>query len=401
MHEGLAASAASCLTPLGRAMLVRMHLTSARAGTNTDALPAQHRSRSLVFEQQWRGIERLLHRRLQARGVPRWVRDDIVQETATRIWDGWDDFDVPGDLAPLATTVANNLAIDHHRSAAKVTLTDQPPDYGTPPTTVEAAALARLDLDRVRVASSRLIPRYRQVLAAEVGEAQLQTLSPTVAKVTRNRARRRLSALMRQGCAVRLGNLVSKSIARTRQAAANAGAPAGLGFLQAALGLAVVLSVLSPTTVTPALPYGNPETFGPERRSRLTELAGTSAARPGSAASRSRAVWQSGTPAGSPPRASHAQGLPFFDRPIATVVQDRTGGRVSDAGGVGLDGATGHGYGNQPVAGESVSWSYRYRATLAECAVTHAPPSCDPARVRLEISAGYGDREVTVQAQDP
>jgi DNA-directed RNA polymerase specialized sigma24 family protein len=148
------------------------------------------------FETRWRELSRGLHTRLVSRGVPRWVADDIVQETGFRLFRMWDRVDHNGAVWGLAITIANNLLWDQRNRGSAREMVGEIPDAPAPHD-VETIGLARLELMKAQRLMAELSPQHRSVLLAEIGEGGTPaSTSPDALKMIRMRARRRLGALM-------------------------------------------------------------------------------------------------------------------------------------------------------------------------------------------------------------
>src|SRR5687768_13351291 len=122
------------------------------------------------FEVEWPELERWLRSVLTRRGVRAAVVDDLLQETAIRLYRMWDRIDERSPRA-LAWTIALNVAIDHHKKESRVQLTHDVPDRASD-LDVEAASIARLELARVRRALMELTPPQRAVLLSDVGDGE-------------------------------------------------------------------------------------------------------------------------------------------------------------------------------------------------------------------------------------
>lgn len=150
------------------------------------------------FEQAWPELDGRLRRMLARKGVRAASVDDIVQETAVRMFEAWDKVDPQRGPWPFAATVAKNLLWDerNRKQPREVVgaVPDTPADYD-----VERAGLARLELGRVNRALGRLSHNYRSILLAEVGEPLSLEGEPRAINVLRMRARQRLAAVLEKG----------------------------------------------------------------------------------------------------------------------------------------------------------------------------------------------------------
>ena len=146
------------------------------------------------FEVEWPELERWLRSVLTRRGVRASVVDDLLQETAIRLYRMWDRIDERSPRA-LAWTIALNVAIDHHKKESRVQISHDIPDRASD-LDVETASIARLELARVRRALEELTPPQRAVLLADVGDGEEIEASPAATKMLRMRARRKLRLVL-------------------------------------------------------------------------------------------------------------------------------------------------------------------------------------------------------------
>lgn len=149
------------------------------------------------FEHQWPTIQSGLKGLLARKKVPFGDHDDLIQETALRLYGMWGRVDPSRSPWPLAVTIALNLVRDgsRRRPIREVASADVPdvPDSHE----VERAGLARVELGRVRDALHELSPAYRSALLMEVGDATVSSTAGSAAqKMTRVRARRKLVQLV-------------------------------------------------------------------------------------------------------------------------------------------------------------------------------------------------------------
>lgn len=164
--------------------------------------PDHARSGSGSYEEIWPGVAARLRRALQLRGIPESRCEDLVQETAARLWERWSSFDTRTDVFPLALIIARNLATDAARKDARLELRPivENPSGDDPP----AIALGRMELNRVLQTVMGLTPRYRDLLLAEAGLAAdpLDESGGVVTNMARMRARRRLRTIVERTGAV-------------------------------------------------------------------------------------------------------------------------------------------------------------------------------------------------------
>lgn len=146
------------------------------------------------FETEWPDLAARLHRMLARRGMPATLRDDVVQETAARLYGTWEDVDRSRPAWPLTRAIALNHLRDQGRRKIQEIASEIPEvahHYN-----VEAAGLARVELGRVRDALDNFTPQARQALLVEVGAADRELLTPAAQKMQRMRARRKLKVIL-------------------------------------------------------------------------------------------------------------------------------------------------------------------------------------------------------------
>jgi len=146
------------------------------------------------FEVEWPELERWLRSVLTRRGVRTAAVDDLLQETAIRLYRMWDRIDERSPRA-LAWTIALNVAIDHHKKESRAQITHDIPDRASD-VDVEAASIARIELARVRRALEELTGPQRAVLLADVGNGEGPEASAAATKMLRMRARRKLRLVL-------------------------------------------------------------------------------------------------------------------------------------------------------------------------------------------------------------
>jgi DNA-directed RNA polymerase specialized sigma24 family protein len=121
------------------------------------------------FDQEWPEFARRLERFLTAKGVDAWLRADVVQETATRVYQKWPRLDRSRPLWNLVVTIALGVLVDERRKASRVDLVPHVPLPEVED--VETRALHRLHLSKTRIALEQVRKEQRRVLLAEIGEA--------------------------------------------------------------------------------------------------------------------------------------------------------------------------------------------------------------------------------------
>ena len=152
------------------------------------------------FEAEWPLLARRLKLFLGRKKVPTNQVDDLIQETALRLYKMWDSVDRSRPAWALTVTIALNLLRDEYRKAGHADIVSDLPDIPHS-CDVERAGMARIELGRVREALARMTPAHRSVLLAEVGYGVL-AVEPAGDKMRRMRARRKLTQLLEQVSAI-------------------------------------------------------------------------------------------------------------------------------------------------------------------------------------------------------
>jgi hypothetical protein len=147
------------------------------------------------FERQWAELATRLDRFLANRRVAPCLRDDLIQETALRLYASWTTVDRTRSPWPLTATIALNLLRDNGRSARNRELFIPPPETASSHE-VEASGLARIELARVATALDQLPPSQRAALLRELGMGAVSPTSPDAEKMLRLRARKKLRSLV-------------------------------------------------------------------------------------------------------------------------------------------------------------------------------------------------------------
>jgi RNA polymerase sigma factor (sigma-70 family) len=145
------------------------------------------------FERDWPATAERLTIALRRRRIPSSLIDDLVQETALRLYERREHVDPERGTWPLAFTVAMNILKDQLRAEVRRRAIDPP--HVAMEQDPEIVALARLELKRVRIALRKLPPAQRAALLAEVGESDDNGRSSSAVKMLRMRARKRLKML--------------------------------------------------------------------------------------------------------------------------------------------------------------------------------------------------------------
>ena len=119
-----------------------------------------------AFDDAWAEMRDRLGRVLAARGVPAQDRDDLLQETALRLYRVWGNLDPTQPVWPYAVTIALNLWRDSLRSAAThvrevspIVEFDNADDLD-----VERTVIAREELASVSAALRALAPDQRRLV---------------------------------------------------------------------------------------------------------------------------------------------------------------------------------------------------------------------------------------------
>ena len=148
------------------------------------------------FEREWPELARRLEFFLVRSGVSGDTRDDVIQDTALRLYGMWMRVETDRSAWPLAKTIALNLVRDAARRRGSVEISAEMPDLPAPHD-VESSGIARLELRRIQKALDEMSPAHRALLLEEVGgDASTVATSPAAEKMMRMRARKRLIALL-------------------------------------------------------------------------------------------------------------------------------------------------------------------------------------------------------------
>lgn len=145
------------------------------------------------FESEWPELAQRLHRMLARRGLPVTARDDVVQETAARLYGAWEDVDRSRPAWPLTRAIAMNHLRDQARRKFQE-IASEIPEVAYQHS-VEEAGLARVELGKVRAALNGFSPQARQAVLVEVG-ATGGCATPAAEKMQRMRARRKLKLIV-------------------------------------------------------------------------------------------------------------------------------------------------------------------------------------------------------------
>lgn len=194
------------------------------------------------FEAEWPLLARRLRHFLSRKKVLPSQQDDLIQETALRLYKMWDSVDRTRPAWALTVTIALNLLRDEYRRSAHADVVADLPELAHT-YDVERAGLARVELARVRAALAEMSPAHRAVLLAEVGHAGSGAVDAGE-KMRRMRARRKLTAILERVSAVIL--MPVKRLTEIVQAVVAARDPLAAGtscLLCTVLGFGMAVSV--------------------------------------------------------------------------------------------------------------------------------------------------------------
>lgn len=147
------------------------------------------------FDDAWPALAERLRRSLTARGVPAQDRDDVVQETALRVYRSWTGLDPNRPVWPFVITVGINIWRDIIRERTGRIAQVHPTDHieVTADLDVERDVLARQELANTVVAIRSLAPEQRQLLLASEEFADSERPLRPAERVARMRVRRQLA----------------------------------------------------------------------------------------------------------------------------------------------------------------------------------------------------------------
>ena len=153
------------------------------------------------FEVEWPLLAKRLKSFLARKKVPVTKQDDLIQETALRLYKMWDTVDRNRPAWALTVTIALNLLRDEYRRAPHADVVAELPDIAQINYDVERAGLARVEIGRVRQALAEMSPAHRLVLLAEVGHPA-GVIDAGAEKMRRMRARRKLTEILERVSAI-------------------------------------------------------------------------------------------------------------------------------------------------------------------------------------------------------
>ncbi|HWC15126.1 MAG TPA: sigma-70 family RNA polymerase sigma factor [Actinomycetota bacterium] len=194
------------------------------------------------FEAEWPLLARRLRHFLSRKKVLPSQQDDLIQETALRLYKMWDAVDRTRPAWALTVTIALNLLRDEYRRSVHADVVADLPELAHA-YDVERAGLARVELTRVRAALAEMSPAHRAVLLAEIGHPGSGGVDAGE-KMRRMRARRKLTAILERVSAVIL--MPVKRLTEVVQAVVAVRDPLAAGtscLLCTMLGVGVAVSV--------------------------------------------------------------------------------------------------------------------------------------------------------------
>lgn len=203
------------------------------------------------FETEWNGVSVRISATLARRGISASDREDVLQETAIRLFRSWNRLDEERPVEPYARAVANNVWRDMLRRAPKEDLVDVPEAVSSADS-VEHVAVVRDEFSRVRRALCAMRPDQSRLLYAVAAE-ELGDAAPTPATDAVRMARMRARRQLRMALEVASGFAAAFWAGVTRLGRGTLSNPAPVTMVSTAAGaLAVVL--LSPVPAAPAAP---------------------------------------------------------------------------------------------------------------------------------------------------
>ncbi|MBV9098747.1 MAG: sigma-70 family RNA polymerase sigma factor [Frankiaceae bacterium] len=156
------------------------------------------------FDDVWTEMRDRLARVLAARGVPAQDRDDLLQETALRLYRVWGTLDPTQPVWPYAVTIALNLwrdslrsAATHVREVAPVLEYDNADDLD-----VERTVIARQELASVSAALRALAPEQRRLVLETDELTSVVRPLRAAERMSRMRVRRELARVVGRASAV-------------------------------------------------------------------------------------------------------------------------------------------------------------------------------------------------------
>jgi DNA-directed RNA polymerase specialized sigma24 family protein len=149
------------------------------------------------FTDDWPEHVRKLRAALIRRGLPTHDLDDVIQETALRVYRHWANIDFTSALTPLLVTVALRAWFDLGRRYHPTEDIENIPEQPDPAARVESTVLARLELGRVGNALRTMPPTaaavLRDVVTEHAGDHVERRPASVAVRKARSRARQVLT----------------------------------------------------------------------------------------------------------------------------------------------------------------------------------------------------------------
>lgn len=152
----------------------------------------------LFFSRDWPSVASRLGRYLSAAGVPADDREDLVQETALRVYRAWGSIDQDRPIEPFVRTIAMNAWRDQLRRHRPLSRLELLPERPSTAPSVEHVAVVRSELRAVGHVLRQLTGSQRALLltAAQPRDGIRMTAR---SRMARTRARRRLRGVLLEG----------------------------------------------------------------------------------------------------------------------------------------------------------------------------------------------------------
>lgn len=206
------------------------------------------------FDEVWSEMRDRLGRVLGARGVPAQDREDLLQETALRLYRVWDNLDPEQPVWPYAVTIALNLwrdtlrsAATHVREVSPLVPYDNPDDLD-----VERTVIARQELATVSAALRALAPEQRRLVLETDELTSVVRPLRAAERMSRMRVRRELARVVGRASAIAAFIWLRRPLrAQAMTAAAFTGVLAATVF-SGAPAVSVVAMPPTPMIVMPA-----------------------------------------------------------------------------------------------------------------------------------------------------
>ena len=151
-----------------------------------------------TFDEAWAELTPRLAAVLAARGVHAQDRDDILQDTALRLYRVWESLATDQPVWPYAVTIALNLWRDtlRHKVPQPTELGAGRPGDAADELDVERTVLARHELARVGAALRKLAPEQRNLLLMNDEMAEVDRPLGPAERMARMRVRRELAKVV-------------------------------------------------------------------------------------------------------------------------------------------------------------------------------------------------------------